>query len=73
MKRVLGLQIIRNGIDGYVVPINDLSAVKQKMSLLLSNEAKLDEMGRAGRQRVKAHYSVEREAKEITTFLKTLV
>ena len=73
MKRVLGLQIIRNGIDGYVVPINDLSAVKQKMSLLLSDVAKLDEMGRAGRQRVKAHYSVEREAKEITTFLKTLV
>jgi mannosyltransferase len=66
-------EIIRNGIDGYVVPVNDLPAVKQKMSLLLSDEAKLDEMGLAGRQRVESHYSVEREAKEITTFLKTLV
>jgi mannosyltransferase len=66
-------EIIRSGVDGYVVPVNDLSAIKQKMSLLLSDEAKLDEMGRAGRQRVEAHYSVEREAHKITTFLRTLV
>jgi mannosyltransferase len=66
-------EIIRSGVDGYVVPVNNLSAIKQKMSLLLSNEAKLDEMGRAGRQRVEAHYSVEREAHEITRFLRTLV
>jgi mannosyltransferase len=66
-------EIIRNGVDGYVVPINDLPAVKQKMSLLLSDQVKLDEMGLAGRQRVESHYSVEREAQEITKFLKTLV
>jgi mannosyltransferase len=66
-------EIIRNGVDGYVVPTNYLSAVKQKMSLLLSDEAKLDGMGLAARQRVEAHYSAKREAQEITAFLKTLV
>ncbi|TYK67426.1 glycosyltransferase family 4 protein [Colwellia echini] len=66
-------EIVRQGIDGYVVPINDLAAVKEKMALLLNDEAKLIEMGKAGRQRVETLYSVEREAKELTEFLKTLV
>jgi mannosyltransferase len=30
-------------------------------------------MGLSGRQRVLEHYSVEREARELTTFLKNLV
>ena len=38
-------EIIRPGIDGYVVPTNDLDAVKDKMELLLSNPKKLQEMG----------------------------
>jgi mannosyltransferase len=66
-------EVIRQGIDGYVVPVNDLSAVKEKMATLLSNEDKLTQMGQSGRQRVLEHYSVEREAKELTTFLKNLV
>jgi mannosyltransferase len=66
-------EVIRQGIDGYVVPVNDLSAVKEKMAALLSDEDKLTQMGQAGRQRVLEHYSVEREAKELTTFLKNLV
>ncbi len=66
-------EVIRQGIDGYVVPINDLSAVKEKMALLLSDENKLAQMGLSGRQRVLDSYSVEREAKELTVFLKSLV
>jgi len=66
-------EVIRQGVDGYVVPVNDLAAVKDKMALLLSDEAKLAAMGQAGRQRVEECYSVEREATELTRFLKTLV
>ncbi|ALO35768.1 glycosyl transferase family 1 [Colwellia sp. MT41] len=66
-------EVIRQGIDGYVVPVNDLVAVTDKMALLLSDETKLAQMGRSGRQRVEQHYSVEREAKELTRFLKALV
>lgn len=66
-------EVIRQGVDGYVVPVNDLAAVKDKMALLLSDETKLAQMGRSGRQRVEEHYSVEREVIELTRFLKTLV
>lgn len=66
-------EIIRQGVDGYVVPVNDLQAVKDKMALLLSDEEKLAEMGAAGRGRVEQLYSVEREARELTDFFKTLV
>ncbi|PKG83827.1 glycosyl transferase family 1 [Colwellia sp. 75C3] len=66
-------EVIRQGIDGYVVPVNDLAAVKDKMALLLSDEKKLAQMGVSGRQRVEEHYSAEREATELTAFIKTLV
>ncbi len=66
-------EVIRQGVDGYVVPVNDLAAVKDKMALLLSDEQKLAQMGLSGRQRVEESYSVEREAKELTHFLTTLV
>jgi mannosyltransferase len=66
-------EVIRQGVDGYVVPINDLAAVKDKMAVLLRDEKKLAQMGLSGRQRVEEHYSVEREATELTTFIKTLV
>ncbi len=66
-------EVVRQGIDGYVVPVNDLSAVKEKMAILLSDQNKLLQMGLSGRQRVLEHYSVEREAKELTAFLKGLV
>ena len=66
-------EVIRQGVDGYVVPVNDLAAVKDKMALLLSDETKLAQMGHSGRQRVEEYYTVEREAIELTRFLKTLV
>lgn len=66
-------EIIRQGVDGYVVPVNDLVAVKEKMALLLSDDAELEQMGLSGRERVEKLYSVEREARELTAFLKALV
>ena len=65
-------EVVRQGVDGYVVPVNDLAAVNNKMSLLLSDSEKLDEMGRQGRERVLIHYSVEREAKELCAFYRKL-
>ncbi len=66
-------EVVREGVDGYVVPINDLPAVKDKMDLLLSDDEKLAQMGVAGRQRVLQHYSVEREAKELCDFFRKLM
>lgn len=65
-------EVVREGVDGYVVPVNDLSAVKGKLESLLRDESKIAQMGLAGRERVLQHYSVEREAKELCDFYKTL-
>lgn len=66
-------EVVRQGIDGYVVPVNDLSAVTEKISLLLDDEEKLRQMGRDGRERVLAHYAVEREANELVKFFRNLM
>ena len=65
-------EVVRQGIDGYVVPINDLPAVTEKLSLLLDDENTLMKMGSEGRKRVLEHYSVEREAQELCDFYKTM-
>jgi len=66
-------EVIREGIDGYVVPVNDLDAVKEKMALLLDDADKLVQMGIEGRNRVLEHYSVKREAKQLIDFYRCLL
>jgi len=66
-------EVVRAGKDGYVVPINDLSAVIDKMDLLLSDQDKLTQMGVNGRERVLEHYSVQREAKQLVEFFRSLM
>lgn len=66
-------EVVRQGIDGYVVPINDLPAVIEKMDLLLSDQNQLTAMGINGRERVLEHYSVQREAKQLVEFYRGLM
>ncbi|MDU0353459.1 glycosyltransferase family 4 protein [Paraglaciecola aquimarina] len=65
-------EIIRPGVDGYVVPVNDQQAVSEKMALMLSDRNKLVEMGIAGRSRVEDNYRVEDEAKKLVDYFRTL-
>ncbi|MGS2719510.1 glycosyltransferase family 4 protein [Paraglaciecola aestuariivivens] len=64
--------IIRPGVDGYIVPVNDQKAVTEKMDLLLSDSQVLQQMGQAGRQRVESQYRVEDEANRLITFFRSL-
>lgn len=66
-------EVVRQDEDGYVVPVNDLPAVIDKMDLLLSNQEKLAQMGVNGRARVLAHYSVVREAKQLVEFFRGMM
>jgi len=66
-------EVVRAGKDGYVVPVNDLAAVVDKMDLLLSDQDKLAQMGVNGRERVLEHYSVQREAKQLVDFFRNLM
>ncbi|MCW8833213.1 MAG: glycosyltransferase family 4 protein [Colwellia sp.] len=66
-------EVVEQGKNGYVVPVNDLPAVIEKMDILLSDPQKLAEMGLAGRKRVLEHYSVQREAKQLVDFYRQLM
>ena len=65
-------EVVREGVDGYVVPVNDQQAVIDKMDVLLSDPKALAQMGINGRKRVLEHYAVEREAKQLVDFFKQL-
>jgi mannosyltransferase len=64
--------IVREGIDGHIVPCDDLSTTKGKLDLMMSDPAQLIEMGTHGRERAEEHYSLEREARDLTEFLRSL-
>lgn len=65
-------EIIREGQDGYVVPINDTQAISERLSDLLTDPKRLAEMGESGRQRVLEHYTIEREARQLLQFFDSL-
>jgi mannosyltransferase len=66
-------EVVRQGEDGYVVPINDLPEVINKMDMLLRDQEQLVKMGINGRERVLEHYSVQREAKQLVDFFRSLM
>ena len=44
---------IRDGVDGYVVPVRDVEALVEKLELLYENRELCRELGRSARERVK--------------------
>jgi starch synthase len=43
--------VVRDGVDGFIVPIRDIEALKEKILLLYQNRQLREEMGRRARQR----------------------
>lgn len=48
-----GEDIVRDGIDGFVIPIRDIKALKEKIVYLYEHPEKMEEMGRSAMERVK--------------------
>ena len=65
-------EVIRNDIDGYVVPVNDGKAVTEKMCNMLAQPERLAQMGIDGREHILKNFTVEREAKALCQFFKEL-
>ena len=65
-------EVVRDGIDGYVVPCGDVSATREKLALLISDSCDLEKMGATGMQRVKDHYTIEREAEALCDYFRSL-
>ena len=56
-----GLELIENGMQGYVVPVDDVQALADKINLLCSDVYQMREMGRQARKRI-LPYTTERMA-----------
>lgn len=66
-------EIIRDGINGFVIPIKDFEALASRIVRLLTDEDLKRRFGYTGRQMVEAHYSKEIVTKNtIDTYKKLL-
>jgi glycosyltransferase involved in cell wall biosynthesis len=54
-------EAVRDGIEGYVVPVRDIPAFTQRLGALLQNPAQRQAMGEAARARVAAEFTIERQ------------
>ncbi|MFC4991203.1 glycosyltransferase family 4 protein [Rubritalea tangerina] len=64
--------VVRNGTDGLVVPCNDVEATQNALLKLLANPETLLEMGKAGHQRIRTHFTIEKEAESLCAYFKNL-
>ena len=64
--------VIRSGQDGYIVSCDDIQATQKQLDVMMSDIAFLERMGKNGRKRVEADYSLEREARSLSDYLLSL-
>ena len=57
--------IVEEGVTGYVVPTEDVSALVKALKILMGDPNRTIKIGQAGRDRVTASFSVEKEAQGI--------
>ena len=65
-------EIVREGIDGHIVPCGDIDATTKQVDNMLTDLPALHKMGIQGRARVEADYTIEREASQLCQFLRQL-
>jgi mannosyltransferase len=58
--------IVEPGKTGELIPTDDVDALARAVNKLMSNVSTIEYMGRAGRARVTAEFSIEREAQGIS-------
>ncbi|MDR2337109.1 MAG: glycosyltransferase family 4 protein [Deltaproteobacteria bacterium] len=58
--------LIRDGVDGFIIPCNDTTALAAALEKLLAAPEMTAQMGKAARQRVCDHYTIQKEAAAIT-------
>lgn len=55
-------EAVRDGIDGYVVPVRDIDALADRLRRLLIDVDQRERMGRSARLRAEANFSLDRQA-----------
>lgn len=54
-----GEDVVREGVDGFIVPIRDEASLKEKMLYLYENPDVAREMGQNARTRIEEHFTLE--------------
>lgn len=65
-------EVIREGVDGYVLPCEDQQAITEALKSLLANPELTTRMGQHGRARILDRFTIEREAQELCDFFRSL-
>ena len=65
--------IIRDGVDGLVIPCGDTAALAAAFSRLLSSPEKLMRMGEAARQRVCESFTIQKEAEGLNSVYRRIM
>ncbi len=58
-------EIIRHGVDGWIIPSDDPAAIADSVTQLLNDKELAGKLGRQGRERVHQMFSLERMVKQI--------
>ncbi|MGH9457485.1 MAG: N-acetyl-alpha-D-glucosaminyl L-malate synthase BshA [Thermoanaerobaculia bacterium] len=53
-------EVVRNGVDGYLLPVGDVPAMAERARELLVDDAKRERFGRAGRESATENFHVDR-------------
>ena len=62
-------ETVRNGENGFLVPVRDVKALAEKMRWMLDNTGKLAEMGAAGRKRAERLFDVRKVNAAMLSFM----
>lgn len=57
--------IVRPGVDGEIIPVNDPRALAKTFHTLLSNPSRLATMGQAARQNILQNFTIEKESQAL--------
>ncbi|MDM7950731.1 glycosyltransferase family 4 protein [Hydrogenophaga sp.] len=59
-------ELVRHGVDGWLIPAGDVDALAEVLAEVLESDvSRLQEMGRAGRQRVHVRHDIDVEAAKL--------
>ena len=64
--------IIREGVDGYIVPVDDVDAVAQRIQTLVTEPDLRTSMGKSGRAHIESNYTIEKEASALCQIYRSM-
>ena len=69
--KVIVIELVENGKNGYVVPVDNSKEVAKKIKLILNDEKLCDDMGRESRRKIEG-YTTEKMAHRHLEIMKSI-